>query len=92
MTYQYRRVVTGHDVDGKAIVVRDDVICAKELRPGGEAIVVWPKNGFPIDNDPPDGAERVVRTSDPDGTVFRMSTICPASRRSVIGPIPLIMQ
>jgi hypothetical protein len=53
MTYQYRRVVTGHDVDGKAIVVRDDVICAKELRPGGEAIVVWPKNGFPIDNDPP---------------------------------------
>lgn len=73
MSYTYRRVVTGHDAAGKAKVVRDSKMSTKELRPGAHASVVWTTSGFPVDNDDPaDGAERAVRTSDADGTVFRI--------------------
>jgi quercetin dioxygenase-like cupin family protein len=73
MSYAYRRVVTGHDAAGKAIVVRDSQLTPRELRPGAHASVLWTTKGFPVDNDDPDdGAERVVRTSEADGTVFRL--------------------
>jgi quercetin dioxygenase-like cupin family protein len=73
MAYQYRRLVTGHDSAGKAVVVHDDVFSTAELRPGGHASVAWATAGFPIDiNDPRDGSELTVRTSEPDGTVFRI--------------------
>lgn len=72
MPYKYRRVVTGHSPEGKAIVVRDDVFTAKQLRIGANASVVWSTKGFPVDNDDPlDGGDRVVKTSEVNGTVFR---------------------
>jgi quercetin dioxygenase-like cupin family protein len=73
MTYQYRRVVTGHDGTGKAIVQRDDVFSTAELRPGAHASVAWATAGFPVDNSGShDGSERTVRTSESDGSVFRI--------------------
>jgi mannose-6-phosphate isomerase-like protein (cupin superfamily) len=78
VSYTYRRVVTGHNAAGKAIVVRDSKLSMKELRAGADASVVWTTKGFPVDNDDPaDGAERVVRTSEIDGTVFRIVRYAP---------------
>jgi quercetin dioxygenase-like cupin family protein len=69
-----RRVVTGHDQAGRAIVVKDEI--AKNIvrkRPGYESCVIWATEDFPADNDDPtDGALRNVPTSVPNGTVFRV--------------------
>ncbi|RAI43052.1 cupin domain-containing protein [Rhodoplanes roseus] len=69
-----RRVVTGHDPNGRAVVVADTVaenIARK--RAGYESCVVWSTTTFPADNaDPTDGATRDVATSVSDGTVFRV--------------------
>ena len=51
MTLLFRRVVTGHDATGRAVVKIDEI--AKNLvsaRPGATACVVWTTEGFPVDN------------------------------------------
>src|ERR1700726_2237831 len=51
MALQTRRVVTGHDSSGRAVVKIDDV--ARNLvssRAGATACVVWTTEGFPVDN------------------------------------------
>ena len=74
MTIKVRRVVTGHDARGKAIVTIDEVaqnVVTK--RPGYSSCVVWSTETFPADNtDETDGATRNVATSTPNGTVFRV--------------------
>jgi quercetin dioxygenase-like cupin family protein len=74
MGLQVRRVVTGHDDEGRAVVVIDEV--AKNIsrkRPGYESAVIWSTESFPADNtDPTDGATRNVPTAVPNGTVFRV--------------------
>lgn len=74
MTLKVRRVVTGHDASGRAVVAIDEV--ARNLienRPGARSVVVWSTQGFPVDNgDPVDGSLRDVKTSQADGTVFRI--------------------
>ncbi len=74
MGLQVRRVVTGHDDSGRAVVVIDEV--AKNIvrkRPGYESAVIWSTESFPADNtDSTDGASRNVATSVPNGTVFRI--------------------
>src|SRR4051794_6260246 len=51
MTLQVRRVVTGHDKDGRAIVQIDEVSRnLRSARPGATACVIWTSEGFPIDN------------------------------------------
>lgn len=69
-----RRVVTGHDEDGRAIVAIDEI--AKNVlsrREGQQGIVVWSTGESPADNmDPADGAARTLATSDDNGTVFRI--------------------
>ena len=74
MTIKVRRVVTGHDAKGKAIVKIDEVaqnIVTK--RPGYSSCVIWSSETFPADNaDESDGALRDVATSTPGGTVFRV--------------------
>jgi quercetin dioxygenase-like cupin family protein len=78
MSYTFRRVVTAHDCDGKAIVAHDRAMSTKPLRPGAEVAVVWSTKGFPVDNDDAaDGGEREVRTSEVDGTVFRIVHYAP---------------
>lgn len=74
MPVHVRRVVTGHDAQGRAIVLSDGAAGATStLRPGAEAAVVWTSEGFPISNaGDDDQATRKVATAHADGTVFRV--------------------
>jgi len=69
-----RRVVTGHDEHGRAVVVIDET-CRNVIsrRPQHESCVIWSTGAFPADNsDDRDGGAREVATTDPNGTVFRV--------------------
>ena len=74
MGLKVRRVVTGHDANGRAVIIKDSV--AENIvrkRPGYESCVIWATEDFPADNDDPtDGATRNVPTTVPNGTVFRV--------------------
>ena len=74
MTLNVRRVVTGHDKNGKAVVKIDET--AKNIlanRKGASSVVLWSTDGHPIDNtDDYDGSQRKLGTSLPQGTVFRV--------------------
>ena len=74
MALQLRRVVTGHDAKGRAVVKIDEV--SKNLvssRPGQAACVVWTTESFPVNNtgDDDDGLRKVGTTLN-NGTVFRV--------------------
>jgi quercetin dioxygenase-like cupin family protein len=89
MAYECRRVVTGHDSEGKSMVVYDswmpllkaDGVGAgsrQEDRAGEAESVLWATRGFPVDNsDPSDAALRTVHTSESDGTVLRIVQYAP---------------
>jgi quercetin dioxygenase-like cupin family protein len=74
MSLKIRRVVTGHDAAGNAIVTIDEE-CRNVLsrRPKHQSCVVWSTGAFPADNS---GAEdrgaRSVASTDPGGTIFRI--------------------
>lgn len=74
MTLRVRRVVTGHDANGKAMVMIDEI--AKNVissRPGANAAVIWTTEGWPVNNDGHDDTStRKVGTTLPGGTVFRV--------------------
>jgi quercetin dioxygenase-like cupin family protein len=52
MTLQVRRVVTGHDANGKAVVVSDDRLSTVPRRIGGNitGCEIWSTDGMPVDN------------------------------------------
>ena len=79
MTLKLRRVVTGHDQQGKATVLIDEIASnITQMRPGAEACVVWATDGFPISNDgDEDLSKRKVSTSQDNGTVFRVVSFGP---------------
>jgi mannose-6-phosphate isomerase-like protein (cupin superfamily) len=79
MTFSVRRVVTGHDATGRAIVAIDEPMKnIRATRPGANATVIWSTKGFPVDqHDPLDGSVRPVGTSEPDGSVFRVIEFAP---------------
>src|SRR5476649_223160 len=69
-----RRVVTGHDEHGRAVVATDE-ICGNVIsrRPQHASCVIWSTGSVPADNaDDVDGSERKVASTDPHGTVFRV--------------------
>ena len=69
-----RRVVTGHDPQGRAIVKIDEV-CGNltSRRPQHQSCQVWSTGEFPADiAGDRDGGARAVATTDPNGTVFRV--------------------
>jgi len=74
MNLQIRRVVTGHNAKGEAIVEVDEL--AKNVissRPGVSSSVVWSTKGFPIDNDGfSDPTAASFKTTVEGGTVFRV--------------------
>lgn len=74
MTLKLRRVVTGHDANGKAVVKIDEPVKnVVQSRPGANASVIWSTDKFPTDNsDDFDGSQRKVGTSVDTGTVFRV--------------------
>lgn len=73
MTLTVRRVVTGHDPKGRAVVQIDE-LCSNNIsnRPGSSSCVVWPTHGFPVDNVETDPASRRIGTTIEGGTVFRV--------------------
>ena len=79
MSLQIRRVVTGHDANGNAVVQIDEI--AKNVattRPGAQATVIWTTEGFPVDNNGhEDTSSRSVGTSQGNGTVFRVVHYAP---------------
>ena len=69
-----RRVVTGHDAQGRA-VVKIDELCKNLIsrRPQHQSCVIWSTGSFPAElSDDRDGGAREVGTTDPNGTVFRV--------------------
>ena len=79
MAFQVRRVVTGHDARGRAIVTLDDV--SKNVfvgRPGATVCSVWATEGFPANNDgTADEGGRKVGTTLANGTIFRVIEFAP---------------
>jgi quercetin dioxygenase-like cupin family protein len=79
MTLQIRRVVTGHDQQGHAVVTIDE-LCKNVVsaRPQAHACVVWSTGTLPVDNSgSEDGGTRKVATTDPNGSVFRVVSFGP---------------
>jgi mannose-6-phosphate isomerase-like protein (cupin superfamily) len=79
MAQQFRRVVTGHDATGRAVVKIDEVATNQvSARPGATACVVWTTEGFPVDNtgEGDEGLRKTGTTLD-DGTVFRILELAP---------------
>ena len=74
MAIQVRRVVTGHDANGRAVVKIDEI--SKNVistRPGQSACVVWTTESFPVANTgDADQGLRQVGTTLNNGTVFRV--------------------
>jgi quercetin dioxygenase-like cupin family protein len=84
MTSQVRRVVTGHDADGRAVVKIDDVLDLTSGRPGTAARVLWTTESFPVDNTgDDDAAQRQTGTTLANGTVFRVVEFGPGNAARV---------
>lgn len=79
MAVKVRRVVTGHDESGRAVVKIDEV--SKNIvsnRPGASACVVWTTESFPVNNTgADDDGLRKVGTTLKNGTVFRVIEFAP---------------
>src|SRR5918992_187841 len=79
MALQVRRVVTGHDETGRAVVKIDEVSSnLSSNRPGATACVVWSSESFPVDNTGEnDEALRKLGTTLRNGTIFRVIEFAP---------------
>ena len=79
MALRVRRVITGHDANGRAIVTIDEA--SKNLssgRPGATACNIWTTEGFPANNDgAADEGLRKVATTLKNGTIFRVIEFAP---------------
>ncbi len=80
MTLNLRRVITGHDAEGRATVTIDEIATNHvSNRPGHDSIVVWTTDASPADfSDPRDGADwEVGRPPIPNGSIFRIIEYAP---------------
>jgi quercetin dioxygenase-like cupin family protein len=79
MALHVRRVITGHNTAGRAIVKIDEV--SQNVfsgRPGATACNVWTTEGFPVNNDGEgDEGLRKVGTTLNNGTIFRVIEFAP---------------
>jgi len=79
MPLHIRRIVTGHDDDGRAVVAIDEI--ARNVisrRPAHQSCVIWSTGEFPTDNSTTlDGGAREVASTDPGGSVFRIVEYAP---------------
>jgi quercetin dioxygenase-like cupin family protein len=76
-----RRVVTGHDSQGRAVVAIDEMSQnLRSARPGATGCVVWTSQGFPVDNTgEADAGLRETGTTLDNGTVFRILELAPGN-------------
>ena len=79
MSLNIRRVVTGHDAQGRARVLIDETVKnVSSQRPGALYSVVWSSEGFPVNNDGDvDPSGKKIGTTIPNGTVFRVVSFGP---------------
>ena len=85
MARAIRRVVTGHDKSGKAVVLSDGavpVVHSNPMRPGQLSYEVWKTSAMPIplaaEEPEPTGGKRQLHPVS-SGTVFRISEVPPES-------------
>lgn len=90
MTLQVRRIVTGHDAKGKAVVATDEVLTAVSRRIGANitGCEMWSTDRMPVDNAPAaDAAQRagyVKRynyVGSGQGVAFRITEWAPGHAR-----------
>jgi quercetin dioxygenase-like cupin family protein len=90
MTLRVRRVVTGHDANGKAVVVTDETLTAVPRRIGSDitGCEIWSTDRMPVDNSrEADAAQRagfVVRhnyVGSGQGTTCRVTEFAPGHGR-----------
>ena len=84
MALNLRRVITGHDANGKAIVQIDEIAThVREGRPGALSCNVWTTETSPANNslDEDAGKRPGVFTMLPGGTVFRVIEFKPGVQR-----------
>jgi hypothetical protein len=69
-----RRIVTGHDARGRAVVLKDSVIDGREVLGGAASFaVVWKTVSSPVDHDDDtDRAAEPVGLTQPNGSVLRI--------------------
>ncbi len=79
MSFEVRRVVTGHDENGKAKVLIDEISDnVISRRSGQNSTVIWATDQYPPDlGSLVDISSKVKQTTLPDGTVFRISRLEP---------------
>ena len=79
MGLNVRRVVTGHDDQGRAKVLIDETVKnVASQRPGALYSVIWSSEGFPANNDgDADPSGKKIGTTISDGTVFRIVSFGP---------------
>jgi len=79
MSLNIRRVVTGHDGQGRAKVLLDETVKnVTSQHPGALYSVIWSSEGFPVNNDgDADPSGKKIGTTIPNGTVFRIVSFGP---------------
>ena len=79
MSINVRRVVTGHDDQGRAKVLIDEQVKnVISSRPGANSSVIWSSVGFPVNNDgDQDPSRKQIHTTIDNGTVFRVVSFGP---------------
>jgi quercetin dioxygenase-like cupin family protein len=79
MILNIRRVVTGHDAQGRATVLIDEQIGnVISTRPGANSSVIWSSDTLPVDNDGDhDPSHKGIGTFIPGGSVFRVVSFGP---------------
>jgi quercetin dioxygenase-like cupin family protein len=79
MSLNIRRVVTGHDEEGRAKVIIDEKVKnVFSQRPGAHYSVIWSSEELPVDNDGnADPSGKTIGTTIPGGSVFRVVSFAP---------------
>jgi quercetin dioxygenase-like cupin family protein len=79
MALKVRRVITGHDENGRAKVLIDEVAThVVSGRAGATSCNIWTTEGFPANNDgASDAGLRSVATTLANGTIFRIIEFAP---------------
>jgi quercetin dioxygenase-like cupin family protein len=84
-TTSLRRVVTGHDPAGRAVITTDTLLNSTPI-PSGDALftLVWTTASSPVDNDDAtDGGARAVGLTQPGGSVLRVVELLPGGRSAM---------
>ena len=79
MSLKIRRVVTGHDAQGRAKVLIDEQVSnVISSRPGANSSVIWSSEELPVNNDgDADPSRKKIETTIAGGSVFRVVSFGP---------------